>query len=182
MARLVFVGGIYGSGKSTLCGQLTSHFPSIHLKASELANHVPSGSADDGKAVDDVPGNQTRLLSNLDRHRKDAALVVLDGHFCIYDRALNVVDVALEVFEQVRADLLLLVDIEPARAWVRLHSREQVRFDIRRLTELAEREKLHARRVAIRTGVPLEIVPAEVHADTCARILSSHLHDLRKIR
>ena len=182
MAPLVFLGGIYGSGKSTLCSRTASLLSAVHLKASDLAAHTTRGFADEGKAVDNIPANQERVLANLERHRGATELILLDGHFCIYNRALEIEDVATTVFLRMRPDLLILVDVPPSVAWQRLQKREQAQFNVERLTHLAERERLNASRVAALMNLSLEVLSADAHAADCAALVSSRIGNERVSR
>jgi adenylate kinase len=157
--ELVFVGGIYGSGKTTFCRELAALARGQHLKASELARHTALGPGDQGKAVADIEANQERLLANLAAQRA-GGLVVLDGHFCIYKPDLEIEEISIAVFSRIQPTLLLLLEVEPATALKRLADREHSAFDADRLGVLASREAAHARTVATTLGVPLETVDA----------------------
>ena len=108
--------------------------------------------------MDDVRANQQRLLVNLAQHRERASSIVLDGHFCVYNRDLEIEEIPVAVFFQIQPSLLLLIEIAPAIAIERLTTREQASFDVARLSSLASREETHARAVSIALSVPLEIV------------------------
>jgi adenylate kinase len=173
---LLFVGGIYGSGKTSICARVSEKLGGQHLKASELAQHKVRGVADQGKAVDSVQANQQTLLENLARTRRDASLSVLDGHYCIYNRLLQIEEIALPVFECIRPDLLLIVDIEPNIALERLVQRERATFDLERLTELRARESSHATLVSNHLRVPLLIVRFDLAIEELLKSISNHLN------
>jgi adenylate kinase len=162
---LIFVGGIYGSGKSTFCSQICEKLGAQHLKASELAQHQVKGVADLGKAVDDVDANQRALLANLAHKRHEADVTVLDGHYCIYNKSLLIEEIALSVFASMHPRLLILIDIAPEAAIRRLAQRDRASFDLRRLTELRTRENAHAQRISKSLGVLLATVPYDVNVN-----------------
>lgn len=63
MNRIVFVGGIYGVGKSAVCKSITDKQDDLHYySSSELINWRNSKD----KEVDDVQGNQDILVQELE--------------------------------------------------------------------------------------------------------------------
>jgi adenylate kinase len=175
--RLIFVGGIYGSGKTTTCAQLATLLGAIHLRASELARHQVKGTADDGKAVDDVESNQRALLANLDIERLRGDLVILDGHYCIYDRKSSISRIGFDIFESIRPAVLLLIDIEPELALHRLTNREQGIFNFSRLSALRTQERTHAEAVSDHLAVALNVVGFDATPESIADQISLAMRD-----
>src|SRR5258705_13818706 len=89
---LVFVGGVHGSGKTTLSRLLAGLIPASHVTAGSLireassADHVVTVGTQD-KAVPDVDANQAILLRGLAAYQRRTAFdirpLLLDGHFTL---------------------------------------------------------------------------------------------------
>src|SRR5260221_321590 len=107
---LYFFGGIFGSGKSTLCQTLSRLLPGTHLKASELIGYVPNQSDPTGKSVREVLENQERLVSVLADLCTASANVLLDGHFCLLDEKSAIVRIPVNFFKRIHPTALVLVE------------------------------------------------------------------------
>jgi adenylate kinase len=110
MARIVFVGGIHGSGKTTLSQALAVLVPAAHLTAGGLIReaaepgHVVTVGPQD-KAVPNVDANQAVLLRGLAayqaRNADDLRVLLLDGHFTLMNASGEIEEVPLEVFKTI---------------------------------------------------------------------------------
>ena len=128
---IVFVGGVHGSGKTTICRLIAEAYPAVHVTAGALireaadASHVVTVGAQD-KAVPDVDANQAMLLRGLEAYRArtgDVGLLLLDGHFALADAGGTPVDVPLAVFRKIGPGAVLLVETDPAMVHRRLAGR-----------------------------------------------------------
>ena len=82
MSVTVFVAGIHGAGKSTICRELARLIGASHATAGDLIRANATTEVTAGvKAVPDVDANQELLLRGLAMHRAaSAAPLLLDGH------------------------------------------------------------------------------------------------------
>ncbi len=100
----MFVGGVHGSGKTTLSRFLAEALSAGHVTAGELIrkaaapSHVVTTGAQD-KAVPDVDRNQAVLLRGLSAYlAADDRPLLLDGHFTLIDPSGGIVEIPAEVF------------------------------------------------------------------------------------
>lgn len=153
--NIVFVGGIHGVGKTTLCRSVSNELGVIHLTASEIL----SWSEDQNKKqVNDILEMQRRLISGLERFCKDDRLYLLDGHYCLLDQAGNITEIPIEIFEQINPKLLVLINGDLESIQARLQERDQQRYNMDMLIKFKKTEAEHAQKVASKLGNDLYMV------------------------
>ncbi len=166
-----FVGGIHGSGKSTLCRQLSVPLQADHLIASELIEFTPDPHDLTRKGVVNVAQNQDRLLRALSQRKHVRPNVLLDGHFSVFDRTGRIVRIPVSVFREINPAALLLVEAEPSKVRARLGRRDRRTYDLDLLTRLTSEERFHARDVSRELGIPLRIWRVGNGIDEAVRFL-----------
>ena len=62
---IIFIGGIHGVGKGTLCERIESELGIVHLSASEVLKWKDFNVDSSDKRVADIDATQDRLLKNL---------------------------------------------------------------------------------------------------------------------
>jgi len=82
MKNIIFIGGIHGVGKGTLCEKVCNDLNLLHLSASEVLKWEEI-SEKDNKLVKDFTLTQNRLITNLQQIVKENERYVLDGHYCL---------------------------------------------------------------------------------------------------
>lgn len=152
---LVFVGGIYGSGKSTLSRTLGGQLEVPVFTASELIGHRGVGAGAAAKAVVSVTGNQAVLVSAiLEKFSSGLRTILLDGHFCVPNQRVQIEEVSTEVFRAICTRACVLIDADINVACQRLKQRDGFEYPMDFLAELALREERQAVKVASDLGVP----------------------------
>lgn len=93
---LVFLGGVHGVGKTTICEQLTSKYQIDHYSASNLIRSEQAlAISRNSKKVSDVDSNQNLLLNAVSKLMLDPSRqVVLDGHFTLVNDLSQVQKIA----------------------------------------------------------------------------------------
>ena len=153
--RLVFVAGIHGVGKSTICHALANLVGAIHLSSGELISRTrttdPKAPSD--KRVGDVQKNQDALITALEAQQ--AERIILDGHFVLLRTDGQISEVPMTTFTALApSGVVLLIDAPRAIA-SRLSMRDGKRYSQRELAELQERERAAAVNVTISLDIPL---------------------------
>lgn len=98
--KLIFIGGIHGVGKSTLCKKLISELKIPHYSASELITRAQKGLYTKNKTVKNVTKNQDVLLVALNEF-VDEPCILLDGHFALFDAKQKVQQIPVETFASI---------------------------------------------------------------------------------
>ncbi len=167
---IVFVGGVHGSGKSTLCRYLAGALPAAHVTDGALireaasAAHVVTVGAQN-KAVPDVDANQAVLLRGLSafqaRTADDSRVVLLDGHFTLMNPSGEIVDVPSEVFAAIAPIAVLLVETDTGVVQRRLAARAPDAPAANVIAALAARERYRASATAEALRVPILSLPGD---------------------
>lgn len=158
MFRLYFVGGTFGTGKSTLCQTLGRLLPGEHLKASELIRYAPNPNDATGKATDEVLSNQERLIAALDIRRAARRTTLLDGHFCLLDDTYAIVRLPVNVFQRIQPSALVLVESNPGEVVDRIKRRDGREIDPALIQQLLQAEREHSQAISEALGVAIMIV------------------------
>lgn len=154
---VLFVGGIYGVGKSALCSRIGSALGVKHLTASDLIKYSPAPDDPTGKAVDDLRANQERLVHVLRTVVAEGEKVLLNGHFTLLQREGRISPVPIETFRAIAPSAMLLVVGKPEEIRRRLVEREGRDFDLELIKALDHAERQHAEQVSQRLRLPLRI-------------------------
>ena len=150
----LFVGGIHGVGKSTLCDSTFTPAGYHCVTASSLIRLYRTHS-DRAKLVDDIPDNQAALLKQLELEKDTRSHLLLDGHFCLLNGQGIVEPIEIDVFNEMAPSALLLVKCEPEVIAVRLNNRDGKNWSPEMLRDFQAAEANHAVRIseALRVGL-----------------------------
>jgi adenylate kinase len=183
--RIVFVGGVHGSGKTTICRLLVDSLPVAHVTAGALIReaadpaHVVTVGAQD-KAVPDVKANQDVLLRGLSayRARMGPEPILLDGHFALMDPSGCLVDVPSAVFADIAPVCILLVEADAHTVHKRLSARAADGPSVTLIRELGERERARATETAVALKIPLWLLAGDGEAGQSAAEAAAYLRPL----
>lgn len=93
MARkIIFVGGIHGSGKSYFCRKVHHSLQLEYITASSLIGRSKE------KQVQNVPANQDILVDAIHSKLSRFQNYLIDGHFCLLTKSSEVEKVNIKVF------------------------------------------------------------------------------------
>ncbi|MCI5220975.1 MAG: AAA family ATPase [Candidatus Electrothrix sp. LOE2] len=162
---VVFIGGIHGVGKTTICREISDQENIVHLVASELIkgklNCVAGTSASSEKKVHNIRDNQELLISALDEITLPGGRFMLDGHFVLFNKNEEVQNVPPDTFEKMKPDKLIVITGDPEIIQKRLRKRDGVVYPVEKLKGMQEQEVEYASVVAERLGVPLKLIGFE---------------------
>lgn len=106
----IFVAGIYGVGKSTLCDTLSKELKIPAYSAGDLISSVNGERYGANKAVTDKISNQVILSMQVQKLLEVTPQILLAGHFCIFDKN-NGVDYLPEIiFSDLNIERILLLE------------------------------------------------------------------------
>lgn len=151
----IFVAGIHGSGKSTLCKELAPRLKAQYVTASSLIGRAkPFGS---GKAASEIFDNQTILASEIRRLSKAHPRILLDGHFCLLNQAGAIEALPLDVFCQLLITKVVVVTAGASLIHERLLARDGSthELDVSAIESFQQAELEHAYTVSNALHLPL---------------------------
>lgn len=159
----VFVGGIHGVGKSSLCTNCANSLGIASHTASELIRRYSNRDTGLYKEVVSVSGNQDSLINAL-RALPSIGPYLLDGHFVIRSKTAGISIVPLSTFEAIAPRGIILVTGDPEVASQRMLARDAICVSATELSEMQRLEIDQARIVARTLGVKL----IELHSPATA--------------
>lgn len=152
---LIFIAGVHGVGKTFLGEPVAKSLGLNFASASSLIRrHVGGENWDKNKVTSGVDRNQEILVKAVDSVRALSKILVLDGHFVLRDPNGGLVRLAVDVFERLRIDAIVLMEapVDVVLERVRMRGALLAEGDCK---ELADAESQHAECVAAHLGVPL---------------------------
>jgi len=152
-SKVIFVAGVHGVGKGTICQEVSSHFTYPHYPASSLIKSVKNAEVDKNKIVVDADKNQDYLITALDQLEVDSDYILVDGHFCLQGGS-GVIEVPLETFRGMSIAATLLLTGRPTEIYKRLYSRDGTSLNVDVIQSLQNAERDRANYVANNLQVP----------------------------
>ena len=153
--NLIFVGGIHGVGKGTLCHYIANELRIIHLTASEVLKWQGFNDSPQSKLVKDVSITQDKLIQNLNTIVSEENDYILDGHFCLLNKTDGIEKVSQKIFEQISPIAVILVCEQPGVICRRLDERDAKEYDLSLITEMQKKEIAYAREICHMLDVEL---------------------------
>lgn len=157
--RLLFIAGVHGVGKTTLCDRYAVQRGLLHKSASQLIREAnQTAICSTSKAVRNIPDNQKLLVKAVQRYREAREGMLLDGHFALWDEKHRAQPLATHVFSQLGIDGIVVVHDAPSKIAQRLKERDTHGASSAAIGELQRMELSRAIEVAKELGIPLTTV------------------------
>lgn len=139
----IFVAGIYGVGKSTLCQNLSEQLQVPSFSAGDLISQINGEEYGANKVVADKSRNQRILASQVSKLLTSTPQILLAGHFCIFDSSNKVDCLPNSVFYDLDIESILLLEVATSKIIENLSSRDNKKYTNQQISDLqiAERKK-----------------------------------------
>lgn len=157
MNSVIFVAGVYGVGKSTLCNKLSSATGIPAFSAGDLISDINGETYGRNKVVKNAKSNQDILISAVDVKLEKYPHFLLAGHFCIVDKDNEVVLLPEYVFSKLHLSQIILLEANVLRIAENINGRDHRTYPARILERLIACERSQAQRVAKELKIPLTI-------------------------
>ncbi|AHF17948.1 ATP-binding protein [Niabella soli] len=155
MSKIIFIGGIHGTGKSTISQMICAEFDFEYLLASSLLKWAEINTDPKNKKVKDVTDTQDRLILGLnDKIQKDVTYL-LDGHFCLLNNSGKIMQVPILTFQTINPAVLIVVHDKIDKIKLRLEKRDGRLYDADLLHTMQEAEITHATNLSQELKIPL---------------------------
>lgn len=179
MGHVIFVAGIHGVGKSTLCRGVIDPIGIKHFTASEIIKKYRQEHLENKtKYAANIDANQIILIEGLQRESTDEPVVVLDGHFALLNQQGEIVAIDTTVFGQLSLSAIVVIVDDPIKIDDRLLKRDGKGYGADRLLKMQEIELQQAKEVAQMLDVPLLTIDFRDVGDSAsifARFLSTYM-------
>lgn len=150
--NIVFIGGIHGVGKSSICKEIVEVLGWQHLTASEVLKWKNIS-----KQVENIGANQNRLISGLKNIIKPDAYYLLDGHFCLLDKSNKVSQIPESTFVDINPMALCLITDDVLSIKSRLEARDNKEYDASILSNMQVSEQHYAEQLSKKLNINLHV-------------------------
>ena len=158
---MIFVAGVHGVGKTSLCEKLASKIGIQHKSAGQIIREVdPTALSGATKAVSDIDRTQELLLEGVDRIRRERNNLLLDGHFALVNGLGRIDAIAHDVFEALAINGIILFHASPRQIYERLSARDANPLPFDMLEELQAVEVAAAESIAKSLAISIVRVQA----------------------
>lgn len=152
--NIVFIGGIHGVGKSTICKKACDILKIKYLSASEVLMWKDINNDTTNKNVEDIEITQDRLIDGLKRVLNEANNYILDGHFCLFDSKGEINRVSIGTFLHIGPIAICNIVGDTEKISKRLSERDGKIYAAEKLAIMQAEETSYGKIVAEKLGVP----------------------------
>lgn len=136
----LFLGGIYGVGKSTLGKSLSKRQGLPFFSAGDLISQVNGETYGINKVVADKMTNQDILAMQIERLLEHHDQILLAGHFCIVNKQGTVDPLPKEAFKKLHIDKIILLEAEETQIIDNLQMRDAKTYSPELVSALMQTE------------------------------------------
>ncbi|HUU18176.1 MAG TPA: ATP-binding protein [Sedimentisphaerales bacterium] len=152
--KIIFIGGVHGIGKTTLCKSVCTKFNVIHHSASKLITKYSHIKLPSNMRVENINRNQDALIQAINKYLDTNKNYLLDGHFCLLDQDGVITKIPLSTFTAISPMAIILLHDDPSNIYSRLQDRDREILDIDLLSSFQEQELHYSRSVATKLNIP----------------------------
>lgn len=154
---MIFVSGVYGVGKSTLCNKLSKKFHINYYSAGDIISDVNGEKYGSNKIVKDKELNQNILVKKISEKLESEKIIILAGHFCILGNDGQVEQLPIDTYSKLQLSSIILLESEPDIIIQNLRKRDGKNYSIKQIKEFLYNERNCAKYIAESLNIPLLI-------------------------
>lgn len=152
--RIIFIAGVHGVGKTTLCNELVARLSIEHFSASNLIAKEKEEEHLRSKQVENIAGNQDYLVVALNKYCNSTNWYLLDGHFCLLNKNNEITRIPYSTYEGIDPSAILVLIDKPENIYARLNSRDSIRHNLSLLKSFQEQEIFYAEDIRDKLNIP----------------------------
>jgi adenylate kinase len=152
--KIIFVGGVHGVGKTTLCKNIELRFNIEHFSASNLIAREKAEKHLRNKQVENIAGNQDILVKAINEYLKNDNTYLIDGHFCLLNKDNEITKIPYSTYEGICPSAIIVLVDEPENIYTRLSSRDSIKHDLALLRSFQEQEIYYAEYIRDKLNIP----------------------------
>jgi len=153
--KIVFIAGIHGVGKTTLCDYLSTELSLKYYSASNLIRDYGRIKFPKSKHIVDISGNQDVLIRAINEFLEPDKMSILDGHFCLLDENGDITRIPSTTYKQMKPQAIICLYEDVDVICERLKSRDRYSHDSGLLSTFQGAEISYAREISDSLGVPI---------------------------
>lgn len=152
--KIIFIAGVYGVGKTTLCNALSKKYGILSFSASDLISEKNNEVYGSNKYVSDSDKNQEILINQV--NKIDANTFILNGHFCLKEKNNKIILLEDEIFKRLHLSMILLLSAKTDIISKNLFLRDNFYYDIQYINDLMYNEEKQANKISTKYHIPLQ--------------------------
>ncbi|MBD1214592.1 MAG: AAA family ATPase [Dolichospermum circinale Clear-D4] len=152
--QIIFIGGVHGVGKTTLCKKIESRFNIEHFSASNLIAKEKAEEHLRNKQVDNITENQDFLVTAINKYFKNETWYLLDGHFCLLNKNNEISKIPYSTYEGICPSAIIVLVDQPENIYTRLNLRDSIEHDLSLLRFFQEQEIDYAGYIKDKLNIP----------------------------
>lgn len=153
----IFIAGVYGTGKSTMCSALSERLHIPAFSAGDLISAINGEQYGANKAVANKDNNQVLLAERVRELNHENGQIILAGHFWIFN-ADNGVEVLPEsVYSALGITRIVLLESDIQTIIANLRRRDGKDYSEKGVSTLIEKEREQSERISKQLKCPLDI-------------------------
>lgn len=150
----IFISGIHGVGKSTICDKLSNKYGIARYTCSDLIRKINDKLLrENDKRVHNINKTQEALILGVEEFVKEDK-IILDGHFCLLDDSGKVERIPEFVFEKLELSMIIVLYRDAKDIEKSLLSRDQIKYNYNLLNNFQEEEIKYAKEIASKLNIP----------------------------
>jgi len=155
--KTIFIAGVYGTGKSTLCASLSTQLKIPFFSASDLISEINGEKYGAKKAVKNATENQRILAERVKTLNYKYPIILLAGHFCIFKSDLTIDILPDSVFKNLNLAKIILLESETEIVVSHLSIRDKKRYPEDAIAQLAQSEYQQSIKISELLSCPFSI-------------------------
>lgn len=168
--KVYFLAGVYGVGKTTLGKRIKEKMRIDVISASDLISNKNGEKFGSNKIVEDENKNQDILVEEVKKINY-ADEIVLNGHFCIFDKNNDVIQLPLDTYYKLGIKGIIILERD-AKDLVRgLQYRDGKAYPEEKILCLQTKEKEVANKIAELMHIPLYIYKMKFNEEDIKEII-----------
>lgn len=157
MKKVIFVSGVYGVGKSTLCMNIAARLHLPYYSAGDLISEINGETYGRNKVVKDKNANQDILINRIEDKLEEYDSLLLAGHFSILGKNGDAELLPIEKYDDMHISSIILLESELNQIIDNLKGRDGKTYSKSQVEKIMSKERDMADAVSKRLGVPLLI-------------------------
>lgn len=153
----IFIAGIYGVGKSTICIKLFEQTNIPYFSAGDLISEINGEKYGANKSVNDKDDNQIILAKKVHELNEKHGKIILAGHFCIFNKTNNIEILPESVYFNLNISQIILLEADATIVENHLNIRDNKSYSKDSLIQLIERERLQSKNISHKLNCSLSI-------------------------
>jgi len=153
----IFIAGVYGTGKSTLCFALSERLHIPAYSAGDLISALNGERYGANKTVADKDNNQVLLSEYVRKLNQKYEQIILAGHFCIFNSNNDVEVLPESVYHALNITRIVLLEADTQTIIDHLKKRDGKNYSKESVIALSVKERIQSERIATQLKCQLDI-------------------------